>query len=48
VLSVIINSDLLERSNRYRRQCEIELTTLTGQTVDFGDAGCFDSTRRQM
>jgi hypothetical protein len=42
----IINSDLLERSNRCRRQCEIELTTLTGQTVDFGDAGCSDSTRR--
>ena len=45
-VDLIINSDLLERSNRYRRQCEIELTTLTGQTVDFGDADCSDSTRR--
>jgi hypothetical protein len=45
-VDLIINSDLLERSNRYRRQREIELTMLTGQTIDFGDAGCSDSTRR--
>jgi hypothetical protein len=45
-VDLTINSDLLERSNRYRRQCEVELATLTGQTVDFGDAVCSDSARR--
>jgi hypothetical protein len=45
-VDLIINSDLLERASRYRRQCEIELATLTGQMIDFGDAGRSDSTRR--
>jgi hypothetical protein len=45
-VDLIINSDLLEHSSRYRRQCEFELAMLTGLVVDFGDAGCSDVTRR--
>ena len=36
-VDMIIDSDLLDCSGHYRRQCEIELATLTGQTVDFGN-----------
>jgi hypothetical protein len=42
----IIHSDLLDRSSHYRRQCEIELATLTGQMIDFGDVECLDNTRK--
>jgi hypothetical protein len=45
-VDLVINSDLLERSSRYRRQCEFELAMLTGQMVDFGDAACSDSASR--
>jgi hypothetical protein len=45
-VDLIINSDLLERSNRYRRQCETDLERLTGQKIEFGDAGYSDSARR--
>jgi len=33
---LIIDSDLLTNSADYRRQCEIDLATLTGRTVDLG------------
>jgi hypothetical protein len=45
-VDLIINSDLLEHSGRYRQQCEFDLATLTGQMVDFGDASCADCTRK--
>jgi hypothetical protein len=43
-IDLMIDSDLLTNSGDYRRQCEIDLTTLTGRTVDLGDvlggSGC--------
>jgi hypothetical protein len=45
-MDLIINGDLLEHSSRYRRQCEFELAMLTGQMVDFGEAGCSDSIKK--
>jgi hypothetical protein len=36
-IDLMIDSDLLTNSGDYRRQCEIDLTTLTGRTVDLGD-----------
>jgi hypothetical protein len=37
-IDLVIDSDLLTTSADYRHQCEIELTTLTGCSVDLGDA----------
>jgi hypothetical protein len=37
-IDLVIDSDLLTNSADYRRQCEIDLATLTGRTVDLGDA----------
>lgn len=41
-IDAIIDSDLLTCAADYRRQCEIDLATLTGRTVDLGDVlhGC--------
>jgi hypothetical protein len=36
-IDAIIDSDLLTCAADYRRQCEIDLATLTGRTVDLGD-----------
>jgi hypothetical protein len=36
-IDLMIDSDLLTNSIEYRRQCAIDLATLTGRTVDFGD-----------
>jgi hypothetical protein len=35
---LVIDSDLLTCAADYRRQCELDLATLTGRTVDLGDA----------
>jgi hypothetical protein len=37
-VDLVIDSDLLCSSTDYRRQCEIDLATLTGRTVDFSGA----------
>jgi hypothetical protein len=37
-IDLVIDSDLLTTSADYRHQCEIELATLTGCSVDLGDA----------
>jgi hypothetical protein len=37
-IDLIVDSDLLTNSGEYRHQCEIDIATLTGRTVDFGDA----------
>jgi hypothetical protein len=44
-VDLMINSNLLERSSRYRRHCEFELAMLTGRVVDFGNSGCSDSNK---
>jgi hypothetical protein len=42
-VDLIVNSDLLTRSPRYRRQCETELAALTGQEVLLNDASEHDN-----
>jgi hypothetical protein len=37
-IDLLIDSDLLTNSGEYRHQCEVDIATLTGRTVDFGDA----------
>jgi hypothetical protein len=37
-IDAIIDSDLLTCAADYRRQCEIDLATLTGRTIDLSDA----------
>jgi hypothetical protein len=43
-VDLIIDSDRLAGDCQYRRQCEIELATLTGRAVDFDDAAGHDET----
>jgi hypothetical protein len=37
-IDLIVDSDLLTSAADYRRQCEIDLATLSGRVVDLGDA----------
>ena len=37
-IDLVIDSDLLTSAEDYRRQCEIDLATLTGRTVTLGEA----------
>jgi hypothetical protein len=43
-VDLVIDSDRLTSDCHYRRQCEIELATLTGRTVNFDDAAGHDET----